>query len=153
MAKRYGELSIEEIDDQNKNIDNPNTLRALRTHVDHFRRYLRDKNIDDHFENHENSALCSQLKLFLANARTKQGELYKLNTFNQMVFALKRHLQKHDISIDGEEFVTLKETVATIRKRITKAGKGKTNHKESISNDDLKTLYSTGMSIIILQQK
>jgi hypothetical protein len=89
---------------------------------------------------------ASQLKLFCANVRRDQkGELYKLNTFNQIVYALKKHLLKHDIDVDGEEFASYRETTKSMRKKISKAGKGKTVHKESISKDDLITLYSPGM--------
>ena len=90
--------------------------------------------------------LCKELKLFVANVRNKNlnGERYKLNSINQLVFALKKHLIKHSIDLDGEEFSSFKETVKTVRKKTSKEGKGTTEHKPSISKPDLITLFSPG---------
>jgi hypothetical protein len=145
MAERYGSLSLQEIDDLKDFVDSKNTKIIIMKHVAHFRKYLKEKKMDENFESHEKENLCSELKLFLANARNKEGELYKLNTFNQMCFALKKHLMKEGIDWEAEEFVTLRECVKAVRKRISKSGKGTTDHKPSIEKHDLAKLYEPGM--------
>ena len=59
---------------------------------------------DAGFDSYDKESLCNQLKLFFANAESKGGEYCKLDTFNQLVFALKEHLLKHGHDLNGDEF-------------------------------------------------
>ena len=142
--KRYGDLSEDEIDELNKAIDNENTGKVVKKHVNHFRSYLVEKGFDGNFEHHDKKTLCKELKLFFANSRKKGGTLYKLNSYNQCFFAIKKFLSQNNIDITTEDFTTLKETLKMMRKKIAKSGKAKVDHKEPLSREDIVKLYSPG---------
>ena len=148
VNNRYGVLSVKDIDQLNKEIDNKNTQRVVKKHVEHFRAYLASNGHDAQFENHSLVELCGELNFFFCNVRTQQGEYYKLNTLNQMHFAVKKYLSQHDVDIGCKEFTTFNESMKMMRKKLAKSGKAKVDHKDPICRDDLIRLYSPGKHIV-----
>lgn len=142
MAERFASLSKAQIDEQNETIDNENTEKVIKKHVLLVRTYLEAIKKDPNFEKHDIKSMAEELKLFFANVRNKKGEMYKLNTYNQIVYAVSVYLKKSNIDFKNDtEFQQVHATIKKMKKKTCKEGKGTTEHKEPIAKEDLKILY------------
>ena len=85
------------------------------------------------------------LKLFFANIRREDGNLYKKNTVLSHRGNLSRYFQdKIGVNIvDDPRFVTANLTVKAVLVELKKAGKGNVTHYEEITKEDLQLIYES----------
>ena len=102
-------------------------------------------NVDVAFPTPETTAaeLNALLSKFYIAARTKKGEMYRLNSLKSIRFALQRHfLEANNIDIiDHEELIEANLIFKNVLKSCKSAGKGDTNHYPEIEPEDLQKLY------------
>ena len=141
---RFGQLDEGEVDQLIDDKDAKNTKATVRQCVTAFRDFLAAKGESVDFEEFEPSKLNKFLALFWPNARRKDGVKYKTKTMQKLKFGLKKHLlAKKDINIDkGLEFNRSATSFLAALTDLKKCGKGTVVHKDIISDEDLKLLYS-----------
>ena len=130
VANRFAEVTDDEIRNMSKKKNATNTDEATKSGL----RILIDycSNVDVAFPTPETTAaeLNALLSKFYIAARTKKGEMYRLNSLKSIRFALQRHfLEANNIDIiDHEELIEANLIFKNVLKSCKSAGKGDTNH-------------------------
>ena len=99
---------------------------------------------ESNFESFSTEELANTLKYFYAEATKKDGEFYKKSSLNCMREGLARYLKKErKINIiEDPEFDSANEIFRAQLVQLKRQGKGGTEHKEPVEENDLKKLYS-----------
>ena len=94
-------------------------------------------------DNFSEKELDKTLAKFYIGARTKKGELYKLNSMKGIRFSLQRYfLNKIEIDIiNNEKFKECNTVFENVLKAIKASGKGETKHYAEIEPEDLQKLF------------
>ena len=141
---RFGKLSGPQIEQLVEDKDSKNTQRAIKQSANVFREFLIENGHNSNFEDFSEVELAAQLVTFWPNARSKKGVFYKKKTMQKYKFGIKRHmLKKKNVDIDeGLVFKRSNEVFLAALKDLKRKGFGSVIHKNVISVDDLKQLYS-----------
>ena len=146
---RFASVSSEEIDDIIQNKDAKNSLKQMQVFFTTLTDYCRHKKIDCSFETASAHEICDVLSRFWVEVRRADGNMYKVTSFKSMRAAIQRKLKK----LRGEDFDIIKNrefgrsnTVFNAQKAsMKKQGLGKVEHHQSISEVDMRLLYSSGV--------
>ena len=139
---RFGNLSMEDIDEIEKNKDSKNTKKVIKKSINILRAFLDEKGQDVNFEDLSNNDLDLVLKDFFANARTEKGDMYKLSSFRQIKYGIGKFLSTKNIDIDGSEFSKSNQAFKAFSVNLIRKGKGGIEHKPPIAKGDLEKLYN-----------
>ncbi|VDI67112.1 Hypothetical predicted protein [Mytilus galloprovincialis] len=108
-------------------------------------------------ENYPVKELDSILSKFYAEARNKNGELYKTTTLKNTRYGINRYLtEKRDIDIMKDpDFMKSNKMFKAMSIQLKRDGLGGIEHYPPIEEDHIKTIYSslTQMDPVSLQQK
>ena len=115
MASRFGNLNDDDIEEIIKNKDKKNTKKVVEKSVQVLRSYLQEKNMPDDFENLPEDELDNVLMEFYANARTKSGAFYKINSMDNLRYGISKYLKdSKSIDINSEAFSSSNESFKAV---------------------------------------
>ena len=144
---RFGNASVDDINDLNDEKDSINTKRAIKQGVRIMKEYLVAKNLETDFENLPPVELDILLEHFYIDVRTKKGLLYKASAFTLIKFALNKHLMKEknlDLQNDST-FAKSNRIYLSVCTKLKKEGLAMKVHKEPINDGDMRRLYTCGV--------
>ncbi|KAL6108606.1 kctd1 [Pungitius sinensis] len=127
-----------------------NTRLATRYAVRIFREYLSEKSQRVDFETLEKEALCTVLRSFYAEARSKSGQLYSKSSLISIRSSLNRYLNEPpycrtlDLTKDPE-LRSANLTLAAVIRRLEEQGAGPVVQKQAITRSDLRKLYESSV--------
>lgn len=149
IRMRFGNQSVEDIRGKvSSPIRGKSSERVNRFATESFRQYLREISENVDFENFGTAKLADILCGFYINARTKEGEMYKLKSLMHLRSSLSRYLKSQSQSrnmdiISGVEFREANRVFKAALSEIKASGKGDIVHHAIISRHDLFKLYSS----------
>ena len=135
--------------DQREELRNKNSEKANKQACKLLRQYILEANGSESadFENYEDDKLDDLLSDFFLRLRTKEGDLFKINTLHNIRYSLNRYLKEVKPSraclIKSQAFCKSQEAFKLLSKKIKKSGKGSVKHYECITDEDLMKLYSS----------
>ncbi|XP_059197254.1 uncharacterized protein LOC131977828 [Centropristis striata] len=127
-----------------------NTRLATRYAVRIFREYLSEKAQSPDFETLDKEALCTVLRSFYAEARSKSGQLYSKSSLISIRSSLNRYLNEPpycrtlDLTKDPE-LRSANLTLAAVIRRLEEQGAGPVVQKQAITRSDLRKLYESSV--------
>ena len=134
--------------DEREELRNKNSEKANKQACKLLRQYIYEigsESVD--FENYEDDKLDNLLSDFFLRLRTKEGDLFKINTLHNIRYSLNRYLKEVKPSraclIKSQAFCKSQEAFKLLSKKIKKSGKGSVKHYECITDEDLMKLYSS----------
>lgn len=140
MAARFASRSEEEIRLLIDEKDSKNTKRSTKVCTKIFTDYLKEKAL---LQPENKQQLASILTSFYVEARKSNGELYSKSSLNAIRFGLNRHFKntKGTDIIKDPAFVEANKVFLAQCVDLKRQGLGKTQHKPSILENDLRKLY------------
>lgn len=142
-SARFASLNEDELKAITNAKDSLNTKNATKYSVNTFRNYLKEKKLQENFENFTKSELDIILRNFYAEIRNGKGELYKRTSLLSIRSGICRHIaavNSYDI-INDVEFKSSNEMFKSMCKLTTREGKGVVDHKDGIISQDIEKLY------------
>ena len=141
-TKRFASHTTDEINAKKANLVPKNTSKANARAARLLKTYLEDKNQDKDFEFFSIHRLAETLCSFYLDVRTKEGELYKALSLENIRHSLNRylksppHLKQFDL-ITSAEFSAANEHFKLAMIEIKAAGKVEVEHYPEIEQADL----------------
>jgi hypothetical protein len=141
--RRFAEISEEQLQTIVENKDAVNTKRSTNQAVKIFREYLAEKAQSNDFESFSPSELDTFIGKFYAEARNRNGELYKKSSLTTMRFGLSRHINNAlDIDIMKDlRFKNSNTIFKAVSKDLMRQGLGSIDHYPPIEVVDLQKAY------------
>ncbi|XP_062419295.1 uncharacterized protein LOC119217191 isoform X2 [Pungitius pungitius] len=123
-----------------------NTRLATRYAVRIFREYLSEKSQRVDFETLEKEALCTVLRSFYAEARSKSGQLYSKSSLISIRSSLNRYLNEPPYcrTLDLTKDPELRSATGRSH-RLEEQGAGRVVQKQAITRSDLRKLYESSV--------
>ena len=118
LKRRFAEISEQQLQTIVENKDAMNTKRSTNQAVKIFREYLAENAQSNDFESFSPSELDTFLEKFYAEARNRNGKLYKKSSLTTMRFGLSRHIN-NALDIDIMKDLRFKNS-NTISKAVSK---------------------------------
>ena len=146
MANRFGTVGEEEIRNLLKNKNAANTHRATNVAYHVFQSYLEEKGFVVDLELVYLDTLDKILRMFYAEVRRKDGQLYSLNSFRGIRAGIQRKIKETLPEVDiiaDKSFNQSNEVFKAQCVRLKQEGLGKVEHKHPILPEDLKKLYES----------
>ena len=143
VPERFADIDDDEMNNLEFVQHKKSTTKVYNYQVSIFHKFLRKKDLSpDDFHTSSKEKIFQILKEYLASTRKEDGTFFKLNSYNQLVWAISKYVhQKTGYKLLEDERV--KNVRSNVRKQIMEAGKGLTNHKDPIAPNDLVTLYNS----------
>ena len=141
--RRFAEISEKQLQTIVENKDAVDTKRSTNQAVKIFREYLVEKAQSNDFESFSPSELDTFLGKFYAEARNRNGELYKKSSLTTMRFGLSRHIiNALDIDIMKDlRFKNSNTIFKAVSKDLKRQGLGSVDHYPPIEVVDLQKSY------------
>lgn len=147
MCSRFKQISEIEIEQKSKTTYSNKTKCATKYSTKILFDFLAEFYPEINLEEINESMLSKILQHFFLSLRNKQGEFYSVSSLNQIKYSIKRYfLEKRSIDIFKSN--ELKSVVKNCLDETTKAGKGKINHHNDISQEHSKKI----VEIAVLQE-
>ena len=145
VGGRFAEVSEETVRNMTKKKNAPKTDESTKSGVKILADYCRNAEIVFPPTMATAAELNSVLSRFYIAARTKKGEIYKINSMKSIRFALQRYFLEtnHIDIIEHEELTEANMVFQNVLKKVKAAGKGDTVHYPEIEPEDLRKLYSS----------
>ena len=143
--KRFAQVSDEVVNNMAKKKNAKRTDESTKSAVKILQDYCHEAGI--HFPDNTATAvdLDSILSKFYIGARTRKGEMYKINSMKSIRFALQRFfLQSNLVDIINDPGLNDSNKVfQNVLKDVKTAGKGDTDHYPEVEPEDLKKLHES----------
>ena len=119
-------------------------VKSTDSTVRTFKTYLREKSLNEDFEEMTPSQLDSTLSKLYAEARTEDGELYKKSSLRSIRYGINRYLANlrsgKDI-VHDKDFNKANQVFIAASKDLKRQGKGSITHYHPLELKDLHKLY------------
>lgn len=145
-SKRFASVLDEDINKLISSKDSNSTKKCIERSRKIFGEFLQSQGVDSDLKLIDEKALDDLLRTFYASVRTKTGEYFKTNSFQNLRYGLCRYIYKEtgiDVT-ESENFTASGEVYRSVMVDIKRKGFGTTNHTPSISPEDMKRLYDVG---------
>ena len=145
-TSRFASVTASTVEDMSKKKTAKKTAEVTTFGVNILKTYC--QSVGEEFPSKENTTelqLAELLSRFYIAARTRKGEMYKLNTLKSVRFSLQRHFTEHlgiDI-IDNSIFRETNTIFDNVQKQTKVAGKGETEHHPELEPEDVRKLVSS----------
>lgn len=139
---RFATISEDQFKKLIEDKDSKSTKQATKVAVSVFRSYLKEKHLEDDFENFPSEQLDDILSKFYLEMRKCCGGVYKTSSFNAIRHGLNRFLPNVDIVNDAKNFPKSTESFKAMSAEIKRQGGGGIDHHPPIESEDLKKLYN-----------
>ena len=147
--KRFASVTKEEYEEILRNKDSEATRKSTEKAVKLLRTYLHEKGQSEEFEKLTKAELDSVLCLFYVEIRKQDGDYYKTASLNSIRAGLCRHLKDNGKSgidlIKDTEFEESNTAFKAALVQLKDIGKGDTVPHTDIDENDMQTLYSSGV--------
>ena len=130
LKRRFAEISEEQLQTIVENKDAVNTKRSTNQAVKMVREYLAEKAQLNDFESFSPNELDTFLGKLHAEARNRNGELYKKSSLTTMRFGLSRHIN-NALDIDSMKDLRFKNSntiFKAVSKDLKRQGLGSVDH-------------------------
>ena len=140
---RFATIAEDELNSLETVQHKENTVKIYNYQVRVFHRFLSKKDLSpEEFHASSKDQVFQITKEYLASTRKEDGTFFKLNSYNQLVWAVAKYVRE-ETGYKILEDSKIKNVKNNVRKQIIEAGKGITNHKDPITPNDLMTLYNS----------
>ena len=148
-TSRFASLNTDEFENILKEKDALNTRKATKAAVDVLQAYLVAKKLSTSVEKLDKIAISEILGKFYLEVRKADGDFYKRGSLVSIRGGINRHLKDtYDGQIDiikDSEFSRANQSFKAALVQLKKLGKGDVEHHPPVDENDICTLYRSGV--------
>ena len=143
--ERFLTISEEDIEALLESTSSENSKKAVKYSVRILNEFCETKGLNLEAAAASKVELNRILKTFYAAARTQKNDLYSKKSMLSIRYGIQKHFEKCskiDI-INDEDFKESNKVFSAMLVQVKKAGKAEVQHKNPLSKEDLRLLYSS----------